>query len=63
MPREKHSFRSYSENVNILLTTESLVYPSVIHIKSEIFDYLLAICDFLGFVFGYYYPYFDCYLY
>ncbi len=41
MPREKHSFRSYSENVNILLTTESLVYPSVIHIKSEIFDYLL----------------------
>ena len=41
MPREKHSFRSYSENVNILLVAESLVYPSVIHIRLEIFDNLL----------------------
>lgn len=41
MPREKHSFRAYSDNVNILVTAESLVYPSVVHIRAEIFDYLL----------------------
>lgn len=41
MPREKHSFRAHSDNVNILVTAESLLYPSVIHIRAEIFDYIL----------------------
>ena len=41
MPKERHSFRIYSENVNILILPEYLVYPSVIHIRAEIFDNLL----------------------
>ena len=41
MTKERHSFRIYSENVNILSTPENLVYPYIIHIRAEIFDNLL----------------------
>lgn len=42
MGRERNSFRSYSDKVNILVSAETLVYPSIIHIRAEIFSYLLA---------------------